>query len=81
MKKGHCPKCTSEKVVVSAGKGGVGFADSLISILFGRGWAGTQKWITYLCLNCGYFENYVEDREKLDQIQVDPEKRGWKNVK
>jgi len=81
MKKGQCPKCKSENVATSGDKGGVGFDDSLMTILFGKGWAGTQKWATYLCLDCGFYENYVEDREKLDQIQSDLEKRGWKKVK
>jgi hypothetical protein len=80
MKKGQCLKCKSGNVVTSQDKGGVGF-DSGISILFGKYLAGTQKWTTYLCLDCGYYENYVEDREKLAQIQSDLEKTGWKKVK
>jgi predicted nucleic-acid-binding Zn-ribbon protein len=80
MKKGQCLKCKSENVVASQGKGGVG-ADSALPILFGKYFANTPKWTTYLCLDCGYYENYIEDRAKLDQIGSDLEKMGWKKVK
>jgi hypothetical protein len=42
--------------------------------------SATSRWMTYLCLDCGYFENYVVDQEKLDRIRSNPEKSGWKEL-
>lgn len=29
----------------------------------------TKMWQTYLCLDCGHFENYLTDRKLLDTIK------------
>jgi predicted nucleic-acid-binding Zn-ribbon protein len=79
MKNGKCPKCNSESIVMSANGGGVGYGQK-IYISLGLGMSATSRWMTYLCLDCGYFENYVVDQEKLDRIRSNPEKSGWKEL-
>ena len=40
----------------------------------------TRQWVTYLCADCGYFENYVTDKEKIAQIVADPSRSGWRKL-
>jgi hypothetical protein len=40
----------------------------------------TSDWVTYLCTNCGYFENFITKREWLDKITADPQGMRWKKV-
>lgn len=78
MKNGECPNCKSEAVVMSAR--GVGYS-GFITFKFGRFfYHSTPNWTTYLCLDCGYFENYVTNKKKLDKIKANVEKMGWKKV-
>ena len=79
MQNGICPKCNSNEIVTSVDTAGVGF-ESTLKVLLGKLIISTRKWASYLCMNCGYFENFLLDREKLDAIRADPGKMGWKKV-
>lgn len=77
MKNGKCPNCNSEAVVMSArGVGHSGFLTIKLGFFYGT----TFNWTTYLCLDCGYFENHLTDQKKLDKIKSNIEKMGWKKV-
>ena len=82
MKNGTCSKCKSNNVVMSASEyGGVGPGLQMMVMGEGNGMSSTKLWQTYLCLDCGYFENYVTDRKLLDRIKVNLAKSNWKMVK
>ncbi|MCB9111945.1 MAG: hypothetical protein H6634_11935 [Anaerolineales bacterium] len=80
MKTGTCPNCGSESIVISKEGGGIGYG-ARIYIKLGWAMSTTPAWTTYLCVDCGYFENYIMDKEKLEKIKSDPEKAGWKKFK
>ncbi len=68
-----CPKCQSENVFVS--QGGIGF-ESRLKIFHDNGWmVTTQDWMTILCADCGYFENYIYNADLLEKIKTG----AWKN--
>jgi predicted nucleic-acid-binding Zn-ribbon protein len=77
MKMTTCPKCQSPNVFVS--KDGVGF-DWKIKIRTDAGMAPTMNWETYLCTDCGYFENYLIENEWLGKIKAGDWK-NWQKVK
>ncbi len=79
MKDGQCPRCNSREVYVSLDAGGIG-AGFGIHVLDGESMAPTRKWQTFLCADCGYFENYLLDEEKIARIVEDPQKAGWKKI-
>jgi predicted nucleic-acid-binding Zn-ribbon protein len=72
MKNGKCPKCGSNKVFtkqdgITSGDGGLGVCTSFWTT------ASTSK--DYICTNCGYFERYIDDKEKLEVVS-----QKWENV-
>lgn len=74
MKKGICPKCGAVSVYRS--QDGIGSAEFHFIRKGGFGGSSTA-FDCYLCTACGYFENYVSNREHLENI----EKKGfWARV-
>jgi predicted nucleic-acid-binding Zn-ribbon protein len=78
MRSGKCPKCGSTEIFQSHDPqtgGGIGWGESpeYLRVLAKWGATMTKKWETFLCGNCGYFENYIMDREILDVFLHDPE--------
>jgi hypothetical protein len=69
----QCPKCKSNDVFVC--RKGVGW-DVRVQVEM-NGMTPTANWTTYLCANCGYFENYVTEKEWLNKIKSDPKGMGW----
>jgi len=68
-----CPKCQSQNIFIS--QGGVGF-ELYIKVLQEDGWmVSTPGWETHLCADCGYFENYLVNKEWLEKIKAG----SWKN--
>ena len=67
MQSGICPKCGSDEVYDDSSKS-----------MFGKGERdylhisanSTVTLRNYVCIVCGYAESYVEDVEKLHEIQV-----------
>jgi hypothetical protein len=68
-----CPRCMSDDVFVS--RHGVGW-DMTLRVEM-NGMTGTKNWVTYLCTDCGYFENYVTEKEWMNKIKADPKSAGW----
>ena len=76
MRSGKCPKCESIEIyrcILKIG-GGIGWGDEYNCLRVKARWGGetSNKWETYLCGSCGYFENYILDREILDEVIRDP---------
>ncbi len=82
MKNGKCIKCMSENVVVSKSEhgGSVGPGFTLSVMAEGNAMYATKLWQTYLCLDCGYFENYLTDNKILETIKANLAKSNWKRV-
>jgi predicted nucleic-acid-binding Zn-ribbon protein len=82
MKSGTCPKCKSAAVYkrtkgMSLGEGGVHvyIASQMIS--------KPVQVDHYICAACGYFEMYVADKARLEQVAKDAalsQPNGWKKV-
>jgi len=65
MKMTTCPKCQSPNVFVC--DGGVGW--DVYLLVTATGSMDIIEWETYLCTDCGYFENYVTDNDYLQKIK------------
>ena len=76
VKMTKCPKCNSSNVFTKKGSG-VGF-DAVIWVGLGIGMKSTSEWVTYLCVECGYFENYLVHQDWLNKIKMEPEKHNWR---
>ena len=69
MKNGTCPKCSqstvhSSKRGISYAARGSFYVNNLKSMLI----VPTNEYTDYVCTNCGYYETYLNDAEKLKQI-------------
>ena len=64
MKSGTCPKCGSDSIFCrSQGIGG-----KSIPVKAGRAsWPADQT--SYVCTDCGYFEQYLDDEGTLGKIE------------
>lgn len=70
MKNGRCIKCSSSEVYVKAYE---------LNALTLNGKLIANE--SYVCVNCGYFETYITDRDALGKIITRAEKLGdWKKV-
>jgi hypothetical protein len=65
MKDGKCPKCNSSNVYKRDQGAGPehGFFVSTSTI------TGGSAYESYVCVDCGYFENYIQDKAKLQDVQ------------
>jgi predicted nucleic-acid-binding Zn-ribbon protein len=78
-----CPKCRGSEVVLADSD--VGFGNSLnirkgASMALGSWFATSADWAVWLCLDCGYYETYIRDLDKLAEIRADPEGHGWRRT-
>jgi predicted nucleic-acid-binding Zn-ribbon protein len=79
MKNGKCPKCDSTNVFMN--RSGVEWGDEggWIDVWIGSpdSRSGKQsEYDSYICVDCGYFENYILDRDILHEVQT-----KWTRVK
>jgi predicted nucleic-acid-binding Zn-ribbon protein len=65
MRTGLCPKCGSGNVFMK--KEGVRISDDGLRIPTGM-IVQHSPYISYVCTDCGYFENYIVDKPKLAEI-------------
>ena len=65
MKNGQCDKCGSNTVNTLAN--GIAPAGRREYIGFGGVYSGVDVQ-TFLCVNCGYYENYVTDTKRLAEV-------------
>ncbi len=79
MRTGKCPKCNSQEVYLSEDGGGIGGHELSVEVKNG-GPRITYKWQTCLCATCGYYENYLLDRQMIASIKTNPKKEGWKKL-
>jgi predicted nucleic-acid-binding Zn-ribbon protein len=79
MKNGQCPKCSSREIYASTDGGGIGDGFS-VQVLDGDSMKPTRQWQTFLCADCGYYENYLLDDVKIARIVEDPQNAGWKKL-
>lgn len=79
MRRGICPKCNSKTVyATNAPDSEFRLPRSMQNILIGT--AAVQSRVAcerYVCVNCGYFETYVSDREFLNLV---PTSGAWIKV-
>jgi predicted nucleic-acid-binding Zn-ribbon protein len=61
MEHGQCPKCN--ETTIYAKNDGITFGVNNLNIN-GR----PTSYISFICTSCGYFENYVNDPKKLEEI-------------
>jgi predicted nucleic-acid-binding Zn-ribbon protein len=73
VKMTKCPKCSSINVFEQAG--GVSWGPLRVKLGFTR---ETTDCVTYLCTDCGYFENYLTHLDWLAKIKSDPQSNGWR---
>jgi hypothetical protein len=66
MKRGQCPKCNSANVFKK--KNGIDWGDGSMNIYPGN-MSSQSDCDSYVCTDCGYFENYITDKGMLQQIQ------------
>jgi predicted nucleic-acid-binding Zn-ribbon protein len=73
MKDGKCPKCSSNNIYVNRRGIDWGSKSQWVEIWFGTPDSRINSWAdfdSYVCIDCGYFENYILDREALGEIQA-----------
>ena len=76
MKSGQCPRCKANTIYLR--KQGIEYERSMqlgILIRTDEG-GGPIPLNNYVCTTCGYFENYIADKTKLEQIAAQ-----WEKVK
>jgi predicted nucleic-acid-binding Zn-ribbon protein len=76
MKNGQCPRCGSNNIYMR--RQGIEYERNMklgITIRTNEG-GGPIPLDNYVCTDCGYFESYITDRGKLEQIA-----RQWDRAK
>lgn len=76
LKSGLCPKCGSDEVYTSRGLDKRGERMTLV--------ISSMKWYfldTYLCINCGHFEEYIPEEDLKDEKIIDKIKKTWNKVR
>lgn len=80
MKDGKCPKCGSENVYTR--EGGIHYEQHWIYLdTVGSEWKAC-KYDSYICTECGYFENYIREKDMrgsnvLEEVAQEWDKVGW----
>ncbi|MBK8902995.1 MAG: hypothetical protein IPM53_17525 [Anaerolineaceae bacterium] len=78
MKNGICPKCSSTEVYRSKAKTGLEYglvvdrSTPLLNIYKDKSWWPDVTMLYmdfFVCRDCGCFEMYVQDIEKLDKLE------------
>jgi hypothetical protein len=77
LKDGQCQQCGSLAVVTS--DQGIGWG-SLLEITDKDGGSRSEEWKTYLCVDCGLFENRVTSLSYLAAVKADPAGQGWESL-
>ena len=68
MKNGLCPKCNSTNVFMK--NNGIWLGGHTLPLTIFPGSIGSgANCESYVCVDCGYFENYVVTKELLEEIR------------
>jgi predicted nucleic-acid-binding Zn-ribbon protein len=78
LKNGKCPQCGSTNIFTNSN--GIDYGGDSYQIEL---WIGSDDnrsdrqsdFISYICTDCGYFENHITDKEILKEIQ-----KKWKKT-
>jgi hypothetical protein len=74
MREGKCSRCGS--LTVFAKQNGLQLGEDINGVRVYTSWAtGTSPTVVFVCVTCGYFEHYLIDRNKLDEVA-----RTWEQV-
>jgi len=78
MKNGRCSKCNSTNVFMN--RSGIEWSDESgrVTIWIGspESRSGKQSYYdSYICIDCGYFENYILNQDVLHEV-----KKNWSKV-
>jgi len=80
MKNGICVKCASPTIYTSE----MGFQQDTYLMPLGGVFDGVMpiKRRNYVCAECGYYEEYLVEKEALEKIMemAKHERRGWRQV-
>ena len=61
---GICPKCSSKDIVIIGGSEKAPFNRITLSFLLGNIWI-----VKYICSNCGFIEEWVENEKDLEKVK------------
>lgn len=76
MLHGVCPRCNAQEVFCMTN--GVMSGDKIVHVR-GLGWSTRQcDHVTHVCTHCGYYEDYIADRDTLQAIAANGKK--WQRV-
>jgi len=76
LKSGTCPKCGSNEVYTDRELLKRGERMQIV--------ISSWKWFsldTYICLTCGHFEEYINEKESRDEKIIEKIRETWKRVK
>ncbi len=80
FKSGRCPKCSSNDVYTSKNKRNFGYRSYLVLSPFSVG----VPLDTYVCLTCGYVEDYLSEKNSKNSKLIDKAiqilKNKWRKV-
>jgi len=74
MLNGRCPRCGSNEIYRSTN--GITGKEKGVFVKTGFMNPATNK-VTYLCTGCGYWEDYLPNREVLDKVKTS---KRWEKV-
>jgi uncharacterized Zn finger protein len=72
IKTGKCPVCSSNEVYDNNGKSKNG--DRAFTWVHGGSYLHI---ITYVCMNCGYFKEFLDDADTKDEKLIAKVKTNW----
>jgi hypothetical protein len=73
MRNGKCPRCNS--ATVHAQNGGLGITEWRKIHVYTGAISTAVPYVSFVCVTCGYFENYIADPGKLAQVA-----KTWQKV-
>lgn len=72
---GICPNCNSNEIYTSNGNTKYGYRSAVLISAF-----SSFTVVTHLCLQCGYFEEYMEEKYLHNQKFIEKIKKKWKKL-
>lgn len=70
----HCPKCNSSDIIKIAGPASVGYTQNKVP----TGWMSSGNVDRYVCMNCGYTEEWLAKDVNLNKLRKKWEGKGGK---
>lgn len=73
-KSGHCPKCDSQDILRVPGWTGTYGSGNFVLLGIGRLFPGKAKIARYVCTQCGFCEDWVDEPVELEKVKAQYEK-------